>query len=548
MLITKFKCLLIQPEFPYKSFWSYKKTCELLDAKYPAAPLGIITVAALLPKKWELKLVDCNIEELKDNDIAWADIVFSGGMIPQQSEHLKLIEKVKSHKKIHVVGGPDPTSSPHIYDKADYLVLGEAEITLPLFLQDFCSNKAKHIYDCKKERAEIKNSPTPRFDLLNFSGYLHVGIQFSRGCPFKCEFCDIIELFGRVPRVKQPDQIITELQTLYDLGYRGHIDIVDDNFASNKKAAKQLLPEMLDWQTKHHWPFEFSIEASINIANDEKLLGLMKNVGFCSCFVGIETPDKDILQSTNKTQNTRQSISESIKTIGKHGILVNTGYILGFDDESGPMADKILKCIEECNTPANMVGLLFALPNTQLTKRLEREGRLFFESDISQQDVGDQCVSGLNFITSRPREDILEDYVKVLSESYDPINYFTRVINFTLMMNCSEKQLNLPITKQIKDLRAFFKLIKTAGINAHYRKHFWKTLITCLRKNPKAIRYCVAAMALYLHFGPFSEYVVERTKKEISLIKQNKKDKKEIKPRLVLTTHGQKNITARVHI
>ena len=201
------KCLLIHPQFVFQSFWNYRKTCELLGASYPAAPLGMVTVAAILPESWDLRFVDCNVDKLKEEDIKWADIIFSGGMISQQIEHLRLIEKIKAYKKIHVVGGPDPTSSPHFYGKADHLVLGEAEITLPEFLKDFFEGKAKHIYSPGDKKADISVSPLPRFDLVKFDRYLHVGIQFSRGCPFNCEFCDIIELFGRVPRVKKPEQI-----------------------------------------------------------------------------------------------------------------------------------------------------------------------------------------------------------------------------------------------------------------------------------------------------------------------------------------------------
>ena len=203
-------CLLLYPRFTFSSFWNYRKTCELLGAQYPAAPLGMATVAALVPESWKLKLIDCNVEDLTDEHIKWADVVFSGGMISQQIEHMKLIEKIKSFGKLHVVGGPDPTSSPHFYDKADHLVLGEAEITLPEFLKDYREGRTKHVYSPGDRKADISLSPIPRYDLVKFDRYLHVGIQFSRGCPFNCEFCDIIELFGRIPRVKKAEQIIAK--------------------------------------------------------------------------------------------------------------------------------------------------------------------------------------------------------------------------------------------------------------------------------------------------------------------------------------------------
>jgi radical SAM superfamily enzyme YgiQ (UPF0313 family) len=499
------KCLLIYPRFTFPSFWNYRKTCELLGAQYPAAPLGMVTVAALLPESWDLKLIDCNVDELTEDHIQWADIVFSGGMISQQIEHAALIEKTKSMDKIHVVGGPDPTSSPHLYKKADHLVLGEAEVTLPDFLKDFYEGCPKNIYSPGDKKADISLSPVPRYDLIHFDRYLHVGIQFSRGCPFNCEFCDIIELFGRLPRVKKPEQILLEIQNLYDLGYRGHIDIVDDNFIANKKAAKELLPQMVAWQEKNKWPYEFSIEASMNIADDEELLNLMQRVGFSSCFVGIETPDKDVLLSTNKKTNLGRSISESIHTIYRHGMIVNAGYIVGFDQEKESVADKILECIENTYVPANMVGLLFALPNTQLTRRLADEGRLGEDFDMAWDDAGDQCLVGLNYQTLRPRDEIMSDFRKIVSEAYKPKRYFSRVRKLIALLDCSSKRLKTPIKTQFKNWRGFLALIKAMGIKASYRRHFWHTLAYCLIKNPKGFRFGVVLAALYLHFGPFTE-------------------------------------------
>jgi radical SAM superfamily enzyme YgiQ (UPF0313 family) len=504
------KCLLIYPRFVFQSFWNYRKTCELVGASYPAAPLGMATVAALLPKSWDLKFVDCNVDKLTEEDIKWADIIFSGGMISQQIEHMRLIEKIKAYNKVHVVGGPDPTSSPHFYDKADHLVLGEAEISLPEFLKEFFEGKAKHIYSPGDKKADISVSPVPRFDLIKFDRYLHVGIQFSRGCPFNCEFCDIIELFGRVPRVKKAEQIISEIQRLYDLGYRGHIDIVDDNFISNKKAVKGLLPKMVDWQKKHNWPFEFSIEASINLADDEELLDLMQDVGFSICFVGIETPDEEVLLAAQKKVNLNRSIPESIHKIYKHGMFVNAGYIVGFDEEKDSVAKKILDCIEKTSIPANMVGLLFALPNTQLTRRLAMEGRLNENFDIARENVGDQCLFGLNYETLRPREDILNDFKQILSEAYKPERYFKRIQQLIPLLDCSRKQLNLPLKTHIKNLRGFLKLITAMGFKAPYRKHFWRTLLSCSFRNRKALRYGAVLMALYLHFGFFIEQVLEQ--------------------------------------
>lgn len=508
------RCLFVYPEFTSQSFWNYRETCELVGAKYPAAPLGLMTVAAMLPQAWEIRLVDRNVEDLQHSDVEWSDIVFIGGMISQQPDHLKLIERFRQLGRTVIVGGPDATNSPHLYSQASHLVLGEAEVSLPEFLADFQKGQAKHVYAAGDRKADVSQTPIPRFDLIQFDKYLHVGIQFARGCPFKCEFCDIIELFGRVPRVKQPKQILAELKTLYDLGYRGHVDVVDDNFIGNRSAAKKLLPEMKRWLEQYRFPFEFSTEASINLAHDEELMGLMQDVGFSAIFVGIESPDEETLKAMQKRQNTKLSIPESIHKIMRHGMMVNAGYIVGFDSEAGSVARGTLANIEATNIPVNMVGLLFALPTTQLTRRLEKEGRLHKNFDVSPDDVACQTVAGLNFDTLRPRGEILSDFRKIVSESYLPSNYFGRVRRFTQLMDCSKKRLQLPIQKQLRDLLGFLRLIWRMGVRQPYRLEFWHTLFHGILRNPRAIRYTVALMALYLHFGKFKYHILASVDKE----------------------------------
>ena len=415
-----------------------------------------------------------------------------------------------------MVGGPDPTSSPEIYDRVDHLILGEAEVTLPEFLRDFLAGTPKHLYLANNRKADMALSPIPRFDLFKFRHYLHVGIQFARGCPFRCEFCDIIELFGRVPRVKSAGQLLAEVQRLHDLGYRGHIDLVDDNFIGNKRAVKELLPRLRRWLDDNGTPFEFSTEASINLADDEELMDLMQDVGFCAIFVGIESPDEAALIATQKPQNTRRSIAESCQRIRRHGMVVNAGYIVGLDGETENIAEEMLDCIDATSAPIAMVGLLFALPNTQLSRRLATEGRLDLNSSVMTQDSGDQCVTGLNFKTGRRRSSVLSDYRRIISECYSPENYFGRVLRFVLQMDCSRKRLRIPFSQQLRDLRSFTRMVRALGIEAPYRRHFWHVLSQCLWHNPRAFRYAGAMMALYLHFGPFSRYVVARVDAELS--------------------------------
>ncbi len=514
------RCLFVYPRFTSQSFWNYRATCEVVGAKYPAAPLGLITVAAMLPKEWEVRLVDLNAEELDGRDVEWADLVFLGGMISQQPDHLRLIHYFRSQGKIVVVGGPDATSSPHLYAEADHLVLGEAEVTLPSFLADFKKGRAKHEYLTEGIRAEMSESPAPRFNLLKFAHYLHVGIQWNRGCPFMCEFCDIIELFGRVPRGKKTAQVLGELQSLYDLGYRGHIDIVDDNFIGNKKDVKILLPHIIQWLREHDWPFEFSTEASMNLADDEELMALMQEAGFNWLFVGIENPNEETLKSTQKRQNTHRSIAESIHKIMRHGMIVNAGYIMGFDGEKGDVAQAILDNIEATSVPVNMVGLLFALPNTQLTRRLQREGRLDKDFEVPPDKTACQCVAGLNYTTLRPRQNILVDFRRVVQEALLPGKYFGRVLRLVLMQDCSKKRLRLPWRHHLRDLRSLFRLTLKMGFAKNTRLHYWKVLSSCLVRNPGALRNALSLMALYLHFGPFRDFVVGRLDEELKVLEK----------------------------
>jgi radical SAM superfamily enzyme YgiQ (UPF0313 family) len=422
------KCLLVQTKFSSFSFWNYQEVCDIVGAKYPAAPLGLLTVAALLPQEWTFRLIDENVESLENEHIFWADLVCMGGMLSQQKNMLELIKRVHRLGRQVVVGGPDPTSQPDLYRDADFLVLNEGEVTIPMFLDDLQKGAVEGRYN-STDRADMLNAVVPRFDLINFRNYLMIGLQFIRGCPFNCEFCDIIELYGRTPRFKSNEQFLKELQYLYDLGYRGHIDFVDDNFIGNKKKAKELLREIKKWTHAHKYPFYFSTEASLNLADDDELLQLMRDVDFRYVFLGIETPENETLSITQKSQNVLRPVDQSVKKILSYGIVSNGGYIIGFDSESDQIAENMIASIQESGICMAMIGLLFALPNTQLTRRLEMEGRLFNLSvqSLSDTDI-DQMTSGLNFKTLIPRFTILTNYVKVIDTIFKPSNYYRRVI------------------------------------------------------------------------------------------------------------------------
>ncbi|MGE5268982.1 MAG: B12-binding domain-containing radical SAM protein, partial [Thiohalocapsa sp.] len=425
------KILLIAPRFSGQSFWNLGAACEVFGARFPSPPLGLITVAALLPAWWECRLVNRNTEELRDADLDWADLIMTGGMLPQQPDVLQLIELAHRHQKPVAVGGPDATSSPDAYRSADFRVLGEAENIIGAFIEAWERGVRQGVFEAEKFTADVTRTPIPRFDLLKPAHYTYFGVQFARGCPFTCEFCDIIELYGRAPRVKTAAQMLAELDTLYALGCRGHLDFVDDNFIGNKKAVKAFLPHLIEWQKERGYPFEFSTEASINIADDDALLALMREANFFTIFVGIESPDTDTLVSTQKKQNTRRSLAASVHKIYRAGMFVNAGFIVGFDSERGSVAAAMADCIEATAIPFCMIGLLYALANTQLSRRLAREGRLFppnyTVNSARVNSVGDQCTSGLNFLTKRPRREILSDYRMILDAIYSPSAYYRRL-------------------------------------------------------------------------------------------------------------------------
>ncbi|NHN88625.1 B12-binding domain-containing radical SAM protein [Acetobacter conturbans] len=510
------KVLMIFPLFNASSFWNYKEACDLAGARYPAAPLGLITVAALLPKNWEIKLVNRNTELLTDDDFAWADMVMTGGMLPQRNDANRIIEMCRAADKPVVIGGPDVTSSPDLYSGANFQVLGEAEEIMDDFIAAWRSGAREGVFKAPMGKTDVTKSPLPRFDLLKLNHYLHVGIQFSRGCPFSCEFCDIIELYGRVPRTKTNEQVLAELDALYALGYRGHVDFVDDNLIGNKKALKKFLPELKRWQNEKAFPFEFSTEASVNLADDEDLLRGLAETNFFAVFVGIESPDTESLILMQKKQNTRRSLQESITKIHEAGIFVNAGFIVGFDSERGSIAAGMIECIEDTSIPVCMVGLLYALPTTQLTRRLLAEGRLFSGEDQTQS--GDQCTAGLNFETKRPRSDILRDYRNILDSIYNPVAYFGRVRRLGRMLKRERTH------RMIRgDLRSFVRLLfRIHRARPGAGKQFGRMLLDCALHNPKALPYVVMVSALYLHLGPFAQQVIGEIDREIEDIEQGR--------------------------
>jgi radical SAM superfamily enzyme YgiQ (UPF0313 family) len=512
------KCLIVQSRFSPFGFWNYVDVCRIAGAKYPATPLGLLTVAALLPQQWDFKLIDENVEPLRTEHLEWADIVCVGGMLPQQQAMLSIVDKAHQHGRPVVLGGPDPSSQPHLYQSADYLVHGEGEISIPLLLQDLGKGCGSGEYK-SDEKADMTNAVVPRFDLIRFEDYIQVGIQFSRGCPFYCEFCDVTELYGRESRTKTPEQVLKEIQTLYDLGHRGHIDFVDDNFIGNKKHAREVLAAIKGWSEAKKHPFYFSTESSINLADDDGLLQLMKDVDFRYVFIGIETSDDEILKLTNKTINVNKPVAPAVRKISSYGMIVNAGFIIGFDNESDQTAENMTRCVQDSGIPMAMVGRLYALPKTQLTRRLHLEGRLF-ENASTLTDVTkdiDQATSGLNFVTARPRVDVLKDYANVLQYIYDPAQYYARVISTCLSLRPANKH-KPGFVRKLKTARAFLRLCARIGFNRTTGWLYWKTLLTIGLKNPKAIEAAVNLAAMFIHFQKHTRFVIDLTNKEVESI------------------------------
>ena len=502
------RVLLIYPRFVSETFWNFAEACELLGARYPAAPLGLITVAAMLPPHWEVRFVDRNTEDLTEADLDWADMVMTGGMLPQQADSLAVIEICRKRNLPVVVGGPDPTSSPHIYERADIRVLGEAEGILNEFIAAWNAGTRTGTFVAPKFQADVTSSPIPRFDLIKFERYLYVGVQYSRGCPFTCEFCDIIELYGRVPRTKTTPQMLAELDRLYALGHRGHVDFVDDNLIGNKKALKQFLPGLKAWQEEHDYPFEFSTEASVNLSDDDELLRMMREAGFFAVFVGIESPDPETLVLMKKKQNTRRNLVDSIHKIYRAGMFVTGGFIIGFDNEKANVGDSLAEFIQLSGIPVAMVGLLYALPNTQLTRRLIKEGRLHANHDVGPVHGGDQCTDGINFDTKRPLRDVLRDYKRVLQIIYEPSAYAARLQKLASLLDRPVARRDVPAGDPRGKVDAMQLMQRIVTRLPEAREPFLRVLKTCGRENPDAMRIIVGLMAMYLHLGPFSRRVI----------------------------------------
>jgi radical SAM superfamily enzyme YgiQ (UPF0313 family) len=504
------KALLLYPQFP-QSFWSYDRFMEIAGLKATIPPLGIITVAALLPQDWEIRFCDRNVACETEADWEWCDLVILSAMIVQKADFSGLIQKAVRLGKPVAVGGPYPTSVPQdaLDAGANFLILDEGEMTIPKFLEALRQGETGGIFR-SLEKPDVTQSPMPRFDLLQRDSYLLMAMQFSRGCPFNCEFCDIISLYGRKSRTKEPEQALAELQTLYDLGWRGSLFIVDDNFIGNQRNVKRFLRELIPWMQQRNYPFTFMTEASVNLAEDDELLQLMGEAGFYAVFLGIETPDQDSLQVTRKVQNTRNPLLEACQKINEAGLLIYAGFILGFDGERSGAGDRIQAFVEQTGIPQPMLGILQAPPNTALWDRLKKEERLF---EGNGHPTGDQNTL-MNFSPTRPVADIAREYVEGFWTLYEPQNYLRRCLQQCLKIRFLKTQKHLfPLGKGV---RLVTQLIWHQGIRrSEIRGQFWHQLWIILLNKPQMLTMYLGLCAAGEHFWEYRALARERITQQL---------------------------------
>ncbi|WP_016951282.1 B12-binding domain-containing radical SAM protein [Anabaena sp. PCC 7108] len=506
--------LLIYPLFP-KSFWSFEKTLALLDRKAMLPPLGLVTVAAILPQEWNFKLVDRNIRQITEAEWAWADLVILSAMIVQKEDLLAQIQEAKRRGKRVAVGGPYPTALPNeVTDVgADYLILDEGEITLPLFIDAIARGESSGMFRSGGEKPDVSTTPIPRFDLLEFDAYAEMSVQFSRGCPFQCEFCDIIVLYGRKPRTKTPSQLLAELDYLYELGWRRSIFMVDDNFIGNKRNVKLFLKELEPWMVAHQYPFSFATEASVDLAQDQELMDAMVRCNFGSVFLGIETPDEESLAFTQKFQNTRDSLSEAVHKITRSGLRVMAGFIIGFDGEKTGAGARIVKFVEQTSIPTALFSMLQALPDTALWHRLAKENRLRSKSaNINQTTL-------MNFVPTRPLAEIASEYVEAFWELYEPSRFLDRAYrHYRILGEATYPKKGKGAKKQVnwKVLRALLIICWRQGALRNTRWQFWRNLWNMYKHNPGGISSYLSVCAQIEHFLEYRQIVRDEIEAQVA--------------------------------
>jgi radical SAM superfamily enzyme YgiQ (UPF0313 family) len=488
--------LLIYPKFP-DTYWSFKHALSFLGKRAAQPPLGLMTVAALLPADWPKRLVDTNVERLTDRDLAWADVALISAMHVQHEHLLAIVERCRARGLRTVIGGPITSSMTAEALGADHVVIGEGESVIAGLALDLATGQAQPVYQAA-ERPAMNISPLPDLSLIKMKRYSTMTVQYSRGCPFNCEFCDIIEIYGRQPRTKAVAQVLAELDQLQQAGWRDAVFVVDDNFIGNKRRAKELLTAMAEWGETHGRPFRFITEASLNLADDLELLQLMKDAGFASVFLGIETPDELSLIANHKMQNTRRDLLDSIKVIQQYGIEVMGGFILGFDTDREDVFERMVEFIQKSGIPLAMVGLLQAMPGTQLFRRLNKEGR------ILNGGGGNNTDGALNFIPRMDATRLVEGYRSVLRQIYSSEAYYERV---KLLLSRSKPTVRGHVT--YANVRAFFRSIVRQGMIDKGRLSYWKFVLTAATRYHRSFGKAMTLAVMGYHFQVMTERLLE---------------------------------------
>jgi radical SAM superfamily enzyme YgiQ (UPF0313 family) len=489
--------LLIYPRFP-ETYWSFKHALSFLGKRSAQPPLGLMTVAALLPQSWQKRLIDTNVERLKDADLAWADVVLLSGMQVQREHLVAVVERCRARGLRTVVGGSIASSLSATALKADHVVIGEAEDLISILARDLEAGEAQPVYEAA-EKPAMARSPLPDLSLIKMNCYTTMTVQYSRGCPFNCEFCDIIAIYGRRPRTKAVEQVLAELDQLYRAGWRDAVFLVDDNFIGNRKRAKDLLTAMLEWGREHGHPFTFLTEASVDLADDLELLQLMKDAGFISVFLGIETPDECSLVATHKLQNTRRDLLESVKRIQQYGIEVMGGFILGFDSDREDVFDRMVEFIQNSAIPVAMVGLLQAMPGTQLFRRMWKEGRILDAGDGNNTDCK------LNFLPRMDAARLVEGYRSVLRRIYSCDAYYERVKLFLSRCHPPSSRLRW----SYDNLRAMAASVVLQGLLRRGRLSYWKFVLTAATRYRRSFGTAMTLAVMGYHFQIMTERLME---------------------------------------
>ncbi|MFO7929449.1 MAG: radical SAM protein [Candidatus Humimicrobiaceae bacterium] len=488
------KILLIYPKYE-NTFWNVKEVLKLVGKKAPYPPLGLLTVAAMLPKQWEKKVIDVNCRKLEEEHIKWADYVLISSIVGQKQSTKKILDKVQEIGKPVIAGGSLFTTGWQEFSNADAIVLGESEEIMPALVKDMKNNSLKKIYSKEKFPA-IDKTPIPEWDLINLSNYNSVCIQLCRGCPYNCEFCDVVHLNGRKPRIKSKEQIIAELDSVYNLGWRAGVFFVDDNFIGNKATLKkQILPAIIEWQKERGYPFTLSTQVSINLSDDQELMELMIDAGFATVFIGIETPDPDGLEECGKYHNKDRNLLESVKKMQNMGFEVNAGFILGFDSDKETIFQNQIDFIQNSGIVAAMVGLLNVSPKSRLYKRLKKANRLVDEKEKSNKNKSE--LHDLNFIPKMEASTLINGYKDVLTTIYSPRFYFARIKTFLREYKPKKKK---PPKISFYHIRGLLSSLWFMGIKENGRHYYWSLILWSIFKRPTLLPYAIALPLGLLHF------------------------------------------------